>query len=173
MRYENGSIIVLLSLGLWGCTGSSGPVSQDRGQSARESVVHSVRLARTEDGPDSELRNSTQGNTAMRSQTQITFEALHAHVLNQTALVVDARSPGAFKQGHTRGAINIPAEEKEDYTDKYLRARDPDGLIIIYCNGPDCPASDILAGYLETQGFTNTQVFRQGWLVLSQAEDLL
>lgn len=91
---------------------------------------------------------------------------------NKNAMVIDARAPDRFAQGHVRGAINIPSSQKEAYTEQFLRGVDPNQPILIYCGSESCPASDILYDYLSTQGFTNMRVFKPGWAVLSSAKQL-
>lgn len=52
----------------------------------------------------------------------------------QGALLLDARSERAYKQGHIRGAINLPFS---DFTDAALReviGQNPGRPIYIYCN---------------------------------------
>jgi rhodanese-related sulfurtransferase len=63
------------------------------------------------------------------------------------ALVVDARDPEAFAEGHIPGAISVPYEDA---------ARDPTPLgklppgrpIIVYCGGGSCESSRLLAEML-------------------------
>lgn len=59
-----------------------------------------------------------------------TFMGIAAH---PTALILDARSPQAFAEGHIAGAVNLPLP---DFTAESLAALigDPDRPILIYCN---------------------------------------
>lgn len=102
----------------------------------------------------------------------VDIEELSQHVKNNSAVIIDARSPKRFAEGHVRGAINIPAGEKESYTEQYLRNRDPGQLIIIYCSSTTCHASDLLYEYLLSQGFTNLRLFSPGWAAIAPAKHL-
>lgn len=102
----------------------------------------------------------------------VDFEEFSAHVQNNSAVIVDARSPKSFAGGHVRRAINIPAGEKESYTDQYLRHLDHDRLILIYCSNPTCHASDMLYEYLATLGFTNMRLYGPGWQQLALVSKL-
>ena len=48
-------------------------------------------------------------------------------------IILDARSADAYREGHIRGAVNLPFT---DFTDQSLREalRDPNVRILIYCN---------------------------------------
>lgn len=50
------------------------------------------------------------------------------------ALIVDARPPVKYFEGHIPGAINIPFPEMDKYLDKL--PQDKNALIITYCEGP-------------------------------------
>jgi phage shock protein E len=53
---------------------------------------------------------------------------------SQGALLLDARSERAYRQGHIKGAVNLPFS---DFTDEALReviGKHPDRPIYIYCN---------------------------------------
>jgi ArsR family transcriptional regulator len=106
------------------------------------------------------------------SYPKVDIKEFRTHFQNKSAVIVDARSTKSYAQGHVRGAINVPAGEKEQYTDQYLRHLDPSQLIIIYCSSPTCSASDVVYEYLTTQGFSNMRLFGPGWQKLASARDL-
>ena len=63
----------------------------------------------------------------------------------KAALIVDAREPAEYAQGHIPGAINVPADEAITDPDK-LAAVDSGGRpIICYCGGGSCEVSIHLA----------------------------
>jgi rhodanese-related sulfurtransferase len=62
-------------------------------------------------------------------------EALTA---GENIIVVDARSPAAFKEGHIPGAVNIPHRTMDKETTQHL---DHAALIVTYCDGIGCNAS--------------------------------
>ncbi|TWU56989.1 molybdopterin biosynthesis protein MoeB [Rubripirellula tenax] len=53
-------------------------------------------------------------------------------------VVVDARSPDAYRQGHIPGAINIPHRTMSMETTSIV---DKDSLVVTYCDGIGCNAS--------------------------------
>ncbi len=64
------------------------------------------------------------------------------------ALVVDAREPVEFAQGHIPGAVNIPYDQAVRHPDR-LESLDPrEAPIIVYCSGGTCEASRMLAEML-------------------------
>ena len=119
-----------------------------------------------------ELASVRESPPASSTHPRIGFEEFSRHVNDKSALIIDARAPDKFAQGHVRGAINIPTTHKETYTEQFLRGVDPNQPIIIYCGNESCPASELLYDYLLTQGFTNMQVFKPGWAVLGSARQL-
>lgn len=106
------------------------------------------------------------------SRYDITVDQIREHVRNRTAVIIDAREPGDYSRGHVRGAINLPADEKESYLPKFSQDVATNQLIIIYCSGSLCPASDKVYDYATSQGFTNMRVFKPGWGKLSSESDL-
>ena len=53
-------------------------------------------------------------------------------------LVIDARSPEAYRREHIPGAINIPHRQMSDEATKGL---DRTALVVTYCDGIGCNAS--------------------------------
>ncbi len=53
-------------------------------------------------------------------------------------VVLDARSPEAYKNEHIPGAINLPHRRMNEETTKHL---DKTALVIAYCDGIGCNAS--------------------------------
>lgn len=83
--------------------------------------------------------------------------------------VLDARSPEDFEAGHIANALNLPAEEFDEYFVKLAPMLPPDAPIIVYCDGEDCELSHRLAERLKEQGFTNVQMLFNGWTVWQNA----
>lgn len=82
----------------------------------------------------------------------------------KAALIVDAREPAEYAQGHIPGAINVPADEAISDPDK-LEAVDSGGRpIICYCGGGSCEVSIHLAEALVYQvGKKRVLVFMGGF----------
>lgn len=102
---------------------------------------------------------------------EITLDEFGRHLQNNTAVIVDARKPADFAQGHVRGAVNIPSGQEDLYMTRFNRELPNDQLIIVYCGGPDCPASDNVHDYFVGQGFKNVRVFHPGWQKLNSMKD--
>ena len=57
---------------------------------------------------------------------------------NRGFILVDVRSPEAFRGGHLPGAINIPHSA---LSARQLNRFDHEALFVVYCSGPHCNAS--------------------------------
>ncbi len=78
-------------------------------------------------------------------------------------VIIDARAPGAFEEGHIPGAVNIPYDQLPDYLETLQSEVFTDDAVICYCWGPDCDFSDQLATELLIMGYENVKVFTGGW----------
>ncbi|MFB3903161.1 MAG: rhodanese-like domain-containing protein [Acidobacteriota bacterium] len=76
---------------------------------------------------------------------------------------VDAREAEEYRNGHVKGAVNIPATEAPEAIQSALGNQSRDQDIVIYCDGEECGASSLLAGKLQRLGFTKVYVFFNGW----------
>ena len=56
----------------------------------------------------------------------------------ENMVVIDARSPEAYKNEHIPGAINLPHRRMNEETTKHL---DKTALVVAYCDGIGCNAS--------------------------------
>src|SRR5262245_30776732 len=81
------------------------------------------RTARATPSPSSPNPSSTSvaAPSAMprpapaNSMYDISIDQLRSHVNTRSAVVLDARTPAQFAQGHVRGALNMPANRPEPY----------------------------------------------------------
>ena len=74
---------------------------------------------------------------------------------NGEALLLDARPYVDFESGHIPGAINIPAHDPDKmdvifHLEDMLRSAP---LLVVYCTGPECELSEILAADLQSLEF--------------------
>ncbi len=96
---------------------------------------------------------------------------LRAHVENGTAIVLDARTFDEYAEGHIPSAFHAPFEafigQVPDYMDMLLA--DPDQLIIVYCGGGDCHASESVGSQLMEYGIENVFVFEGGYPAWTEA----
>lgn len=86
------------------------------------------------------------------------------HFDASSALFVDARSMGAYRRGHIRGALWCPVRCLSDEAYRDLVAMVPEGGgIVAYCDGVGCSTSDHLAWELHQRGSGSVAIFRGGW----------
>lgn len=79
------------------------------------------------------------------------------------AVILDARSPSAFAEGHIPGAINIPYDQLPDYLDTLSDEVPKEQRVMCYCWSPTCDFSDQLATELKFMGYKDVVVFTGGW----------
>jgi rhodanese-related sulfurtransferase len=65
-------------------------------------------------------------------------------------VVIDARTPEAFAQGHVPGALNLPHRTITEETTAMLAK---DAILVTYCDGIGCNASTKAAVKLSRLGF--------------------
>lgn len=70
-------------------------------------------------------------------------------LVEQEAVLVDSRTDGSFGGRTLPGAVNIP----HDQTLARLRDLDPDGVSVLFCNGPQCPQAPEAIRQLLEAGF--------------------
>jgi rhodanese-related sulfurtransferase len=95
-------------------------------------------------------------------QHDITLDQIQNHMRNNTAVLIDARSPESFARGHLRGAINVPSGQIETFVSQIKKNVSEDELIIIYCASSTCGAGTWSMN-TSGQGYTNMRVYKPGW----------
>jgi len=95
----------------------------------------------------------------------IGIDEVLADLESNGARFIDAREDHEYREGHIRGAINLPSsaiyERIDDLYGAGVLAQDK---VIIYCGGGDCEASHNVADELRRNfGFTHVLVYEQGW----------
>ena len=75
---------------------------------------------------------------------------------------IDARSQEEFKEGHIKGALNIPFYGSENYL-KVINGLDKNNLVVTYCSGADCDISTLSGDELFKMGFKKVYVFVGGF----------
>ena len=84
------------------------------------------------------------------------------------ATLVDSRTDGSFGGRTLPGAVNVP----HDQTVARIGDLDPDGVSVLFCNGPQCPQSPDAIRQLLDNGFPATALvyYRGGlhdWVTLA------
>lgn len=167
--------LVVLPLGLIfsGCAGPQQTVSSNHRPSQPPiHVVAPLGLTMIADHNDGRPVRPSSDSVATQPRHDITLEQLSEHIRNGTAVVMDARSPEQFANGHLRGAMNVPAGQIASLMPTVEQTVGADQLIIIYCYGPACESGDMVYEYLASHGFTNMRVYSPGWLALASAKNL-
>ena len=83
------------------------------------------------------------------------------HDAAEPRLLVDAREPEYYQEGHIKGAWNIPFFLELVFKLDSLQGKD--APMVIYCSGDECGSSEDLAYELQAEGFSNLLVFKGGW----------
>jgi rhodanese-related sulfurtransferase len=91
----------------------------------------------------------------------IKTEAVDQHRAKD-AVIIDARLPELYVQGHIPGAVNIPFENLAVYLGK-LSAISKDTMVVTYCDGGDCELSYDLAEYMIQHGYQKVFEYQGGW----------
>jgi phage shock protein E len=69
-----------------------------------------------------------------RSERLISIADFNTRKTKANVLILDARSEWAYKQGHIRGAINLPLSDFDAKSLAKIVGDNPDREILIYCN---------------------------------------
>jgi len=93
----------------------------------------------------------------------ITVEDAYSDFTNNSAVFIDARDGAEYKEGHIKGAINIPYDKFKQYYPHYKKLLTNDKTIITYCHGVGCGLSIDVAKDLIALGYTNIYVMTAGW----------
>ena len=91
----------------------------------------------------------------------IKTDAMDQH-RGKDAVIIDARLPEFYAQGHIPGAVNISFENLESYQEK-LAAIPKDTMVVTYCDGDDCELSYDLAQYMIQHGYQKVFEYQGGW----------
>jgi rhodanese-related sulfurtransferase len=120
-------------------------------------------------------------DAAAHFAARLAFETDPADVLADLAagaqgiVVVDARSPEAYRQGHVPGAVNLPHAQIDEHAVALLP---PGRTAVTYCAGPGCNASTKAAARLAALGVPVKEMIggmewwlREGWTLSPSTAD--
>lgn len=106
---------------------------------------------------------SAVANPEVAERADITLEEFERVVAAGTAIVIDARRPDEYAQGHVTGAGNFHVEAVETDVSLITSQIDMMADVVLYCAGKKCEDSgrlyDILTKLL---GYPNVRLFRGG-----------
>jgi len=108
------------------------------------------------------IYQATLGETDQRTQ-DISTEEMRRIISDGSAIVLDARPPAEFVNGHIPGAnvIEGPPEDAMAAVDRLVDG-DKTKALVLYCNGPFCGASRRMSDKLLDAGFTNVRRYQLG-----------
>lgn len=94
----------------------------------------------------------------------INYNQLRKYLNDPSFLIIDARNDIDYNNGHIDKAINIDAYmmDQTEYF-KMITMLPRDKILIIYCSGGNCDASEKLARDILSFGFKNVLVYYGGW----------
>lgn len=96
----------------------------------------------------------------LHSPASATRSSYEEYVPEWNFVLIDARPPAKYQEGHINGAINIPDAQFDAYA--HLLPEDKDKMLIFYCGGLECPLSANSAKKAIALGYTNVYVYQEG-----------
>ncbi len=81
---------------------------------------------------------------------------------HDNALILNVLDAASHEVEHIPGSQNVPIGAQDFEEQVANLAGTKDRKIVVYCAGPDCPASEEAAKRLDTQGYTNVFDFEGG-----------
>jgi len=112
--------------------------------------------------------SSSEGGEAV-GQYVITIEEARALFLTNGAVFIDARSAEVYREGHIRGALNLPLDSLDEMLPDVMAQVPPDSIVITYCDGQNCPFSKDVALQLAAKGYPHVRILINGWTVWKEA----
>ena len=82
---------------------------------------------------------------------------------SQEFVFVDARSRDDYDEGHISGAVSLPVGQFDEKIEAFLEQHPSENAIITYCSGRTCEDSHKLAQLLLEFGYTEINVFIDGF----------
>jgi rhodanese-related sulfurtransferase len=107
-------------------------------------------------------RQVEQEQTATLLPLPVMLEEVQ-QVLADGGVVVDARSPELFADGHIEGASSLPLVEIDAVLAEFLERVPKEQTIVAYCSGFGCPDSFDLGVVLIEEGYMDVRVFEGGY----------
>ena len=98
----------------------------------------------------------------------IPFDLAKKNFYGHAAVFIDARSTDSYNKGHIKGALSLPLDYFEERYWKVMANVSSETLIITYCNGENCHASEEIAMFLFELGHNNVKILVNGWTLWQQ-----
>ncbi len=122
------------------------------------------------------IRNPTVRETLWNHLTEtapqnITSKEYNHYLSSQKQyLLVDSRLPESYKMGSLKNAVNIPYYLDESYLKNQLSNINKNVPILVFCQSSQCPYSDLLVKKLNSIGYQNLSVCRDGYVEMIKTE---
>ncbi|MEW6349572.1 MAG: rhodanese-like domain-containing protein [Thermodesulfobacteriota bacterium] len=82
---------------------------------------------------------------------------------DQQTVFVDTREDREFAEGRVKGAVKLPAEQKEELFPAVEPLLPEQSRLILYCHGPDCKMAEKVAEFLAQLGYKNMMIMEAGF----------
>jgi rhodanese-related sulfurtransferase len=92
----------------------------------------------------------------------VTLEEVRRLLEEGTWVVLDARSPERYEEGHLPGALSMPVKRAAEVFAELQILLTPDQPVAVYCSGKSCDESLQLGRFLKEQGIKDVAVFEGG-----------
>jgi len=100
----------------------------------------------------------------------ITLDTAKILLADKRFLFVDARPASSYARGRIPRAISFPEEDFDSRIKAFKDTVALDRLLVTYCDGPECQASELLSKELQKAGYKSIHWFHGGWYEWSQAK---
>jgi rhodanese-related sulfurtransferase len=90
----------------------------------------------------------------------VDFDAVTV-ALQKGALMIDARGPKSYAKGHIPGAVNGPCNDRVQL--QKVLPTDKSRMLIFYCGGPQCSASQKSAAFAFGLGYKQVAEYKAGY----------
>jgi rhodanese-related sulfurtransferase len=109
------------------------------------------------------IRPSTSHGSGGNGENIILLQDLIEKLGKPGVIILDARSPEDYWEGHIPGAKNVPSDEIFEEDADFLDEVPLDQEVITYCEGVHCPNAEDMAFLLQERGYEDVKVFLGGW----------
>jgi 3-mercaptopyruvate sulfurtransferase SseA len=106
---------------------------------------------------------SVSFSTKNNQEPTVSLQVLKEKFNKPGIILIDARSPQEFKEGHIPWAINIPYHEFSEKLPEFMQQISFSQETIIYCGGIECSDAQDTASLLKAKGYKDVKVYKGGW----------
>ncbi|AMN40452.1 rhodanese-like domain-containing protein [Rhodoplanes sp. Z2-YC6860] len=119
-------------------------------------------MATTANAENLNIWQATLGESGQKTG-EVSTEQMRRIIIDNSAIVLDTRTPAEFEAGHIPGARVLDVSQDTQVGEVLnLVGGDKIKALVLYCNGPYCQASRRLADQLAAAGFSNVRRYQLG-----------